>query len=278
MNGIEKIHKANLEILKEFDRICQKNHIRYYIDAGTLLGAVRHRDFIPWDDDIDIILRREDYTRLREILPGELMDGYVFADITDYNGHFFDFVPRVVLMNSQRRNPTEEDAFYAHMQNKIVLDIFIMDCAPKSRFARKMTVLGHKMIYGLAMGHRYKIDYAKHTTVNKVMIAVLSTIGRFIPLKKIFVWHHKFSIACKNRDSEYVMMSNFILPYMNKEFKREWYHETQKLTIRDYEFPVPGCWDQVLKVFYGDYMKLPPESERICQHIKEDEVVIGTTE
>ena len=71
---LNQIQAANLKMLKEIDRICRKHDISYRLDSGTLIGAVRHKGFIPWDDDADIIMRRNDWERFREVAPAELPD------------------------------------------------------------------------------------------------------------------------------------------------------------------------------------------------------------
>ena len=101
---LRKAQLRMLEILKAVDAICRKHQIDYWLDAGTLLGAVRHKGFIPWDDDIDIAIRREDYPRMREILQQELPENLVFVDwTTDKN--FFDACGRVKMRSTHIEVP-----------------------------------------------------------------------------------------------------------------------------------------------------------------------------
>ena len=76
------VHQANLKMLKEIDRICRKHQIQYMLDAGTLLGAVRHKGFIPWDDDVDLVFTRENYERFAQVVRKELPEGMELASTT----------------------------------------------------------------------------------------------------------------------------------------------------------------------------------------------------
>ena len=98
-----KVHEANLKILKELDRICRKYKIRYALDAGTLIGAVRHKGFIPWDDDADVVLIRSQYEALKKVIKRELPDTMELLEPDSYRGGraFYDFTPRIIYKNSQ---------------------------------------------------------------------------------------------------------------------------------------------------------------------------------
>ena len=100
---LKKVHEANLDILRAVDEICRKHHITYRIDSGTLLGAVRHKGFIPWDDDVDLLFRREEFEAFCKVaseLPEKL--ALVLPDEYQNGKAFYDFVPRVIYKNSRR--------------------------------------------------------------------------------------------------------------------------------------------------------------------------------
>ena len=101
---LSKVHEANLKLLKEIDRICQKYKIKYALDSGTLLGAIRHGGFIPWDDDVDVVMTRANYEMFAKVVRRELTEGMTFVEPNQYhNGEaFFDFVPRILYDKSQK--------------------------------------------------------------------------------------------------------------------------------------------------------------------------------
>lgn len=95
---MSRVHEANLTILKEIDRICRKYNIRYMLDAGTLIGAVRHKGFIPWDDDADVAFTRNQYEAFMKVAPRELPDTMELLEPDSYRGGkaFYDFTPRII--------------------------------------------------------------------------------------------------------------------------------------------------------------------------------------
>lgn len=275
MNSINKIHEVNLNILKEVDRVCKKNKVVYYLESGTLLGAVRHNGFIPWDDDIDLLVKREDLAKFIKACKKDLDTKYEIITPKDFNGHFFDFVPRIIVKDSQLRNTTAEDKFYGNMQNRIALDIFVLDSTSSNRLAQKIHVIKHKMVYGLAMGHRYKIDYSKYSLANKVFSGALAKTGKHISLNRIFSWQEKLAIKYNEKSTEDCMVSNYILKEIGYVFKKEWYKKADRVRFEDCELDCPVGWDNILKVLYGDYMKLPDEKDQVYAHMNDGELKVG---
>ena len=275
MDSIEKIHKINLNLLKEVDRICSKNNLDYFLESGTLLGAVRHHGFIPWDDDIDILIKREQLQSFLDACKRDLDEKYELIMPNDFNHHFFDFVPRIIVKDSQLRNTTPEDLFYGNMQNKIALDIFILDSASSNKLLQKTHVLKHKIIYGLAMGHRYKMDYSKYSFCNKIFSGTLAAVGKYIALDKILKWQENTAIKYNNKNSNCCMVSNYILKEIGYVFEKKWYQNTEKLQFEDCKLNCPTGWDFILTVLYGNYMTPPKETERIYTHMKDKELKVS---
>ena len=143
-----KVHGANLKILKEIDRICRKYKIRYALDAGTLIGAVRHKGFIPWDDDADVVLVRSQYEALKKVLQRELPDTMEFLEPDSYRGGraFFDFTPRIIYKNSQAHPESDRMDYYEGKLNHLWVDLFILDKLPEGKAAARLTRFIHKAI------------------------------------------------------------------------------------------------------------------------------------
>lgn len=264
---VKKIHEINFEMLVEIDRICKKHKIQYFLDSGTLLGAVRHQSFIPWDDDTDIIFLRKDYNRLLAVIENELDSRFGFSAPNRYsNGLFFDFIPRIFYKSSRIRPENEEDKAYDNKNNHISLDFFILDNVPDSNLKFKLMLYKYKFYYGLAMGHRYKIRLSEYSGIEKLAVMVFSIIGKAFSVKTILNKYDKF-IASAPNESKYVFASNYTYRFMNKKMKRAWFESSVSKEINGHEFDCPVGWDELLTTIYGDYMQLPPESARVPKHI-----------
>ena len=98
---LSRVHEVNLKMLKEIDRICRKHGIQYALDSGTLLGAIRHQGFIPWDDDVDVMFTRKNYEKFARVARRELPPGMSFVEPNEYHDGtaFYDFVPRLIYEN-----------------------------------------------------------------------------------------------------------------------------------------------------------------------------------
>ena len=233
-----------LELLCEIDRICKKHGIRYWLSSGTLIGAVRHGGFIPWDDDLDIEMMREDYDRLMDILPTELPSTMALQNYrTDYTYFFFYAKVR------DRRSLLSEGNNYDRMwkEQGIYIDIFPLEYQPISI---------HKISEKTA-GHMYKIWRTctdDNLGIRKVM--------RLFHFNRRFVFP-LLRLVCSISGTD-VITSGMGIPYHNPRFAKDIF-PLATLKFEGREFPVPHNYDHMLRLMYGDYMQLPTE-ESIATH------------
>ncbi len=217
-----------LDILKEFDAICQKHHIPYWLDSGTLIGAVRHGGFVPWDDDVDVCVLKKDQKRIRQIMQQELGASLKYMDEKVDSTYPRKWARIVKTMD-------EGDA----KSNIIWLDIFIMEYGNKtlSKIANQTYGKCYRRKNGLIKERGYKrvLSYCAYPFCWFLM-QVLRLIGIcFCRNTLIFDYGSVFS-SIRKRDE--------IFPLSQMSFE-------------DACFSVPQNWDSYLKRIYGDYMKLP---------------------
>lgn len=266
-NEMQKIHEIAFKILCEIDRICEKNDIKYFLSSGTLLGAVRHQNFIPWDDDADIAMTREEYNKFAEACRDELGDDFEFLSCDQSGNHFVDFIPGVVYRKCRWFDEQEEqkDAY-----NYVKTDIFILEQSYNQRWREKVRVAHMLMIYGLAMGHRTDIQWRKFSGVTKIAIRFFSKLGEKIPLKKLREKYTRVSTKLQGKKTNRYL-SNVPPPWLSlklvHQYPVDWFSESVRLPLNGKEFPVPKDWDKLLELSYHNYMELPPEEERRGKHI-----------
>lgn len=271
------VHQANLKMLKEIDRICRKYEIQYMLDAGTLLGAVRHKGFIPWDDDADVVFTRENYEQFARVVRKELPEGMEFLEPRQLGDGeaFYDFTPRLLYLNSQTHEDEEEMRFYGGKLNHLWVDLFIQDTLPENKAAASFAKLLQTGIYGLAMGHRYRLDYSKYNLVNKVFVAVLASVGKRIPMKTIRRMQRAVAVKDNKKKSRLRYYSNYQPDFLYVTVEKEWCDQVVDLPFEDTVLMAPKSWHQVLTWIYGDYKELPPKEKRVPAHssirIKVDE-------
>lgn len=278
--NLQKAQRINIQLLKEIDRVCEKYNLKYYLICGALLGAVRHHDLIPWDDDVDIAMPRKDYEKLKRIAETEWNNtDFCFVKYNELGkGTFLDFFSRLLYMKEKVPQQTFEKIKGKgrdDIQDCMALDIYVLDYASRNErihFCKARFIQG---LYGLAMGHRAYVDYEdfnNYPVEEKVrkIARTLSKIGRYIPLKFIFMI---YELTCKlfsSSKSEEYFMSNCYIFCIPWKHKKEWFGNGTLVDIGEHKFKAPQNYDAYLKVQYGDYMQLPPEASRKPTHVIEE--------
>lgn len=273
MTNLEKAHEINRILMRKLDVVCKEYGITYYYDSGSLIGAVRHHDFIPWDDDVDVAFTREEYNKLMAVPKSAWGDDFELIEVADLvKGAFFDFPTRLVYLGDSV--PLQSyDKVKGHVvdkyQDKMVLDCFILDNAYDSAFKQLILRMRLTMIYGQCMGHRDNIDYKEFGTITGLGVRFFAAIGRHKSLDGLRSRYSKVSQSVKGGTKHYYY-SNYTMPELWKWVEKEWYDGTVALQVGDDYFECPKEYDKVLRACYGDYMQLPPEEDRKPYHVKPD--------
>ncbi|MEE3495027.1 MAG: LicD family protein [Butyrivibrio sp.] len=271
---LDRVHESDFAMLSEVDRICKKYDIQYYLHGGTFLGAVRHKDFIPWDDDVDILFLREDYERFIEVYEKEADKRFKLLRFERYP-QFFDFITKIADYDlTYEETSFGAEDFYDHRYSHPTLDLFVFD---KEADNHKWQLIRMKLLYALAMGHRPYVDYSKFKGVMKAVSCILTTVGKFIPFRVIAQEYMKLQTlggiakrADRGGDETTLFISNEQPDprYWGLDFDADHLvYGPDVAHIRDKEFPIPKNHDKWLKKTYKDYMSLPPEDKRVPMHV-----------
>lgn len=252
--SLDEHKKVQLEILRSFDDFCDKHNLKYFIAYGTLIGAVRHKGFIPWDDDIDVWMPREDYNRLikeykfqnpyRLVDPKEKMARHTFVKIIDTN-----------------TIKIEKLVDYRHGYLGVDIDVFPLDGQPENKDEFVVWQKRLKKIY------------------RNCLIKALKNGGGFrrrvvFPFIKFFARSKKWAFKQADRlhsqypyeKCKYVGTTESAFDTTNDHFDRTWFDEVVYLEFEGYSFKAPKQYDKILTQLYGDYMTPPPEKEQVTHH------------
>ena len=253
---IKHLQEVELMILKDVVKILNEHDLKYYMYGGSLLGTIRHGGFIPWDDDIDIILFREDFDKALEILNKELPSKYEIIQM-DYIDDCFGYFAKVSLKNttfSRWYTP------YVNYNLGINIDLFSLDNIPKSDFLAKLHHHGYTFCYQFVINSCIKMDmYTKfRTKIHHMVYDILN----FIPISRSF-WKKlltKEITFFNNNETERVTDCFNLGGYM--PYQRDDFEPSIKAQFEDFEVSIPKNYDKLLTQIYGDYMKIPPKEER----------------
>jgi len=258
MHQVNQIQKDCTIILMEIKRICEKHNIKFYLSEGSLLGAVRHQGFIPWDDDIDIMMLRADYDRFIELLPKELPGNLVLqhhSTMKDYwsniakvrmVGNHGYYQPRV-------KNVTNNDGPY--------IDIFPLDYCSNDSLGE--LAIQKAKIKNLRKQLSYKSGYLPADSYMKKFLKFRMNFTSFSRLnKKMENAHRKLS----TKDYDYIVNYASLYPVVREVFSKEIFDEVLYIPWRDTSMPVVKEYHAMLTKTYGDYMTMPPLHQRIPKH------------
>ena len=237
-----------LDILLEVDKICKRHDIQYWLSSGTLIGAMRHDGFIPWDDDLDIEMMRSDYLRLMEVLPKELPEWLALQN-SDTDENYFFFYAKVRDRRSRMLEQNNYDRIWK--EQGIYIDILPMEQHP---------IWLHKLTEK-TVGHMYKIW--RTSTDDQKAIKSVRRIFDFndrilFPCLRFFTFH--FSLFTSK-----VITSGMGIPFHNRRYAKEIFPLTTHV-FEGYQLPVPGNADAHLRHLFGDYMKLP-DLNKLAPHV-----------
>ncbi|MCD8049591.1 MAG: LicD family protein, partial [Clostridia bacterium] len=253
---LARLHEISLELLEKADAVMNEIDAGYMLDAGTLLGAVRHHGLIPWDDDADICMLRDEYDKFLKIGKKYFDEDFELIIPAEKGDEaFYDFVPKIIYKKAVVDKDSEDAVFYGRRYSHPALDIFVIDDVPNTKAGQKLHTGLLILIYGLAMGHRRKIDYDKYSAGQKIVIGVLSKIGKLVPLYKTAKLYDGAAKMFDKKGKTKVMSTHSAMDAFGDVYEKEWYEKSVKSEFEGKEFPLPSGFEGILKKHYGDFMK-----------------------
>lgn len=250
---LRRLQLIELELLLEVDRICKKCGIHYNIIAGTMLGAVRHGGFIPWDDDADVAMLRSEYDRFRAACLTELDSSrFYFQDCVCTPGYRWGYGKlrrknTLFLREHQERMPYEQGVF---------IDVFPLDAVPDgylSRSAVNFSCFCVRKLLWSAVG-----AVAEQNSWKRNIYSLLSCIPLQLDLRLL----NRMIARAGKRKSEWVRILMFPTPNREWAYLRKWYEGAQDILFEGYLLPGVADPEEYLHFKYGNYLEFPPESKR----------------
>ncbi len=249
----EEHQAALLKLLTEFDRVCSLIGVKYQLFAGTLLGAVRHNGFIPWDDDLDILMMREDYDKFLREAEKHLGSDMFFLQ-KEFSGHWPMFFSKLRLNNTACIEKYRPKDLLVHQG--IYIDIFPCDDAKASVLGKKMQFLSSKVVIAKSLDRR---GYETKSAKKKLFMAFC----KLLPMKPFL----KIAKSGKKNGKELHSFFAAAHSYSKNLYPRELLEKTVFGEFEGGSYPIPADYDTLLRTLYGEYMVLPsPEERQKKQH------------
>ena len=253
--NLKKLQNTELEILKYFDDLCKKNKLDYYMAYGTLLGAVRHKGFIPWDDDVDLHMKGKDYLKLINLLKDNKDKKYFFQSLETEKNYY-------LLWNKVRLNNTifiEKGWEDNEIHKGISLDIFpLIEYPDNDKDKRKIDWLFKITKLLIDCNMKYNKNYKSYGLSGKILFKIFRLIPQKIRNKKVI---KNINFLCNyESDSEYYFTTDAGL---GMKISKDIFEEKVTLIFESEKFVSPKKHHEYLECVYGDYMKLPDEADRI---------------
>lgn len=254
---LPRVKETELEILSKVDEFCREHNIKYSLAYGTMLGAIRHKGFIPWDDDIDIFMLREDYDRFEKLWLKEAPHGYILEN-SKLNTEFSQCHTKILKDNTTFLQDGEAKANY---HKGIFIDIFVLDRVADTVLKQKIQKI-NAMLYFL-----YTRGYSYDRGSNIVKLGCKFLLG-IVPNKSYRNIAGRFERKLSKYNSHIgnKLVCYCVMESLNCYYPGDSMEKMEKVVFEGKSFFCSKNYDVMLAAEYGDYMKLPPEEERTWKH------------
>ncbi len=261
---IRRMHEVLLEMYDDLFQVCEKYSIKMMAGGGTALGAIRHKGFIPWDDDMDLNMERSDYEKFKNIFEKELGDDYELL-APGYKNGASCFLMRVYKKNTTLLNMIDEAAPYPH---GIYIDITPIDYAPENRFAITCKGIMSDLLRFISYSvywQQYRSDSLRKFMIHsegKSYYQLRILIGKLFSFKTAETWFAIFDRFIQGKKSRYITVAAGRKKYRGELCLSHVFFPLKKVPFENREIYAANKQKIYMKHLYGDYMKMPPKEER----------------
>ncbi|MGN0355632.1 MAG: LicD family protein, partial [Muricoprocola sp.] len=261
MGKLTRVQQILLGYLLEIDRICKKHGIKYFLAGGTLLGAIRHHGFIPWDDDADVMMLREDFDRFMEVVQQELPDNIFVQVPSTEKGNYNPFTK---LRINNTMFATEFTSKFLDMHNGVFFDVLSHDQTGNHKWSQKLhlmwTMLSRSIVF-----NKWGNTNIKSGGNHPLFCKFVDKAKHLVPMPFAQWMQERAFRFFQHRKSDY-LYDGMGRNLKRGAFPREWLEEVTYVDFEGYQFPVPKEYDKYLTYLYGDYMQMIPVSQRRTSH------------
>lgn len=257
---IRELQLKSLEIATYFKKFCEENNLLFYLCGGGCIGAIRHKGFIPWDDDIDVFMPRKDYEKLYGLW-NEKADKRRFSCLkttdTVFSGNIFT---TIVNNNTTVIRPYQENL---DIPQGVCMDVFPLDGCPSGEISRKIQKFW-ALVYSLYMAQVVPRNHGKLIgVIGKILLSVVPNRNIRCKIAKYAEKQmSKYSIKECKKITELCAGPH----YMHNEYPKKAFESAVYKEFEGEMLPIPVGWDEYLKIAFGDYMSLPEEAQRVPHH------------
>ena len=267
-DNLRELQRLEFDLLRKIDAICTRNNLQYFLAEGTLLGAIRHGGFIPWDDDVDVCMPREDFNRFIAIASSELPDGYICDNQNDTG-----------IWGTLRISDTNHRIIRTlhgkDLHLFVSVDVFPLDGFPKSKLSQKVHWLG--IFFRYCVFRSTKIEQIDKEKKRGFLLQLAIKLATLIPFGKLFNEQKALRSLTEALEkysfSDSDMTIHFYSEYGKKSFAvpktvmpKSFFGDGRFATFESEKLSIPSEAEKILEREYGDYMTLPPVQERTAKH------------
>lgn len=262
MDQVKEIQRVLLMMLEDIDMLCRKNNLNYILIGGTAIGCVRHKGFIPWDDDVDIAMTRKDYEKFRHLVRDVYPDKYRLTDAIRENNYGKN-IPKLRLNGTIYKTLLKVDP----EDQEITVDIFVIENVENNKLLKYFhgflcLIMGYFLSCRRLADKEefFKEIYREKDFKYKVRIGKLLS---FASLNKWAHWNEYIYSMCRNDNSKYVTVPTDRRHFLGEIFTRETMCETVDAYYEGRNFKIPKAYDYYLSQRYGKYMEIPPKEKQV---------------